>query len=356
MTPAPYGFAPYAPYPESSSLSKSRHAVLNYLRLLDFFGRLIEKAGGGRSSIDETSEEFRPHDVTYLKLLLLWSYALRFHQFGKSASKWFYIDLLSATGLSYARNYPDDPVPGSCFIVPLATQRFGDPSKSLGRTFNKVFCFDDNPKALAKIEERRTGLIKAYGLDLPEYAYYDKDANKSIDSALDEIAHETAATPRGTMPPLTLVFVDNLGMDIDMSTIQKIQKRIRADLVVHLPTHAVWRCIEAYKKGIEQHRMTAFFGTDEWKTIKSASEIPGFYHSLVQKATGQQFQDFTPVPIQGERSKFHLCTYVRHTSGTEGKDGWVSIIRNLAAECGTITYQTIHDVRAVSSGKQKTLF
>lgn len=358
MTPAPYGFPPYDPVPTSDSYSKSRHAVLNYLRLLNYVGRLVEKVSGPKTGMDEADDEFRPHDVTYLKLLLAWSYARRFMNYGRRATAWYYIDLLSASGLSYTRNQPDDPVPGSCFLVPLAMQEFEKPAVDLGRTFDKVFCFDKDANALAKIEERRRGLIRQYGFDLPEFGYADGDANQSIEIALKEI--ETAGSkppPPGKLRPLTLVFVDNLSLDIEMDTIKRIQKRIRADLIIHLPTRAIWRCIEAFRKsGREQHKLTAFFGTDQWKQISAMAEIPDFYHELVRAATGHKLQDFDPVPIQGARSDFHLCIYVRHTAGTEGKEGWLATIRSLAKECAGITHETIQAVREISSGKQRTLF
>ncbi|MFA5944304.1 MAG: three-Cys-motif partner protein TcmP [Candidatus Thermoplasmatota archaeon] len=357
MTPPKYGFPAYVPYPKSAGTKIPRETVLDYLKLLDYLGRLIEKAAG-KSTQDLADEEYRPHDVTYLKLLLLWSYTLRFFQFGKRATRWYYIDLLSASGLSYTKSFPDDPVPGSCFMVPLADQRFYDPDKPLANGFAKVFCLDQDNAALARIAERRTALEKAYGLQFPEYSYHGDDANTSIAKVLEEIEAEAAKPiPKGALGPLTLVFVDNLGLNIHMRTIREIQQRIRADLVVHLPTHAIWRCIEAYRKaGNEYQALNDFFGCDEWKNVTDASQIPTLYHKLVQEATGHVFQDFTPVPIHGEKSRFHLCIYVRHTQGTDGKDGWLAIIRKLAEECGTITYETIHSVRAVSSGKQKTLF
>ena len=357
MSPPPYGFPKYEPVPDGKTPNKTEYNVWNYLKLINYLGKLVEEAGGGRGAVDDVDDEFRPHDVTYLKLLLLWTYTLRFFKFGQSASYWYYVDLLSASGLNYTKSEPDDPIPGSCFIVPLADQRFYDPTIALANSFDKVYCLDMNADALARIEARRAAMEKKYGLEFPPYSYHAGDANKAIDKILDEIEIEAKKpVPKGQLGPLGLVFVDNLGLDISLDTIKKIQKRTRADLVVHLPTRAIWRCINAAAAGVEQTALTAFFGGDAWRKIKSEADIPGVYHAVVQEATGHEFQDFKPVPIKGANSDFHLCIYVRHTSGTEGKNGWLAIIEKLAEECGKITHDRIRTVRDLSKNKTKTLF
>jgi three-Cys-motif partner protein len=356
MSPVPYGFPKYEPVPQARTSNRTEYNVWNYLKLINYLGKLVESAGADRGATDDVDDEFRPHDVTYLKLLLLWTYTLRFFQFGKKASSWYYIDLLSASGLNYTKSDPNDPIPGSCFIVPLADQRFYDPARSLENRFQKVYCLDMSPDSLARIETRRAALEAKFGLEFPPYSYHSGDANAAIDKVLDEIELEAKKPlPKGKLGPLGLVFVDNLGLDISLDTIKKIQKRTRADLVVHLPTRAIWRCINAAAAGVEQARLTAFFGGDAWREIKSEAEIPSAYHQIVQQATGHEFQDFKPVPIKGANSDFHLCIYVRHTSGTEGRNGWLSIIEKLAEECGKITHERIREVRDLAQGRRKTL-
>lgn len=306
--------------------------------------------------MDIADEEFRPHSVTYLKLVLLWCYLMRFFDFGKNSQRKFYIDLLSASGLNYCKDFPDEPIPGSCFLVPLGDQRFYNPETPLDRRFERVFCFDYNAEALKRIEERRQGLIDNYGLELPPFDLVEGDANDKVELALKHIEQAEAEHdgPRYTAP-LTLVFVDNLKLDIPMATIKEIQSRIRADLVVHLPSHAIWRCIEAYHAGTPQHKLTEFFGSDDWKSITKKDEIPALYHAKVQEATGGEFQDFEPVRIQGKNSGFHLCIYVRRTKKTAKGPGWVDIVRNVARECAKIDHKTIRGVRDLSSGKQQSL-
>lgn len=356
MCPAPYKFAKYEAVPKGKTDNRTEYNVWNYLKLINHVGKLVESAGAARGKTDDVDDDFRPHDVTYLKLLLLWAYTRLFFKFGKRAVSWYYIDLLSATGLNYTKSDPNDPIPGSCFIVPLAEQRFGEPEATLVEQFHQVYCLDMNPESLAQIDARRTALIEKYGLDLPPYAYFPGDANIAIDKVLDEIeAASKKPVPKGMLGPLGLVFVDNLALDINLETIKKIQKRTRADLVVHLPTRAIWRCIKAGATGLEQASLTAFFGSDIWKKIKSPDEIPSMYHAVVQEATGHEFQDFTPVPIKGAKSEFHLCIYVRHTSGTQGKDGWLAVIGKLAEECGKIDHDRIQVVRDLSQHKQRTL-
>lgn len=357
MSPVPFGFPKYEPVPETKTPHKTEYNVWNYLKLIDYLGRLVQDSGAERGATDEVDDEFRPHDVTYLKLLLLWTYTLRFFQFGKRASSWYYIDLLSASGLNYTKSDLNDPIPGSCFIVPLADQRFTDPAKPLANKFQKVYCLDMNSESLARIEARRLAMAAKYGLDFPPYSYHSGDANIAIDAVLDEIEAEgRKPVTRGQLGPLGLVFVDNLGLDITLETIKKIQKRTRADLVVHLPTRAIWRCVHAAAAGTNQQKLTAFFGGEAWRAIQNEQDIPRIYHQVVQEATGHQFQDFQPVPIKGVASDFHLCIYVRHTSGTEGRSGWLATIEKIAAECGKITHERIRGVRDVAKNKQKTLF
>lgn len=348
---------PFVDWPQPAGMKKEDYNVRNYIRLFDHVGKIVDGLldDGDLEAIDR---KFAPHDVTYLKLILLVSYARQFLKFGAGASDWYYLDILSSSGLSYAPDYPQDPIPASALLAPLAWQVFQEPDKPLERAFTEVHCFEMDDGARGALERRYEAMRDGAGFSMPPAQFHGGDANASLIPVLDRIAAVTQERRSNrSLGPLTLAFVDNLSMNIGMDAIKAIQTKVRADLVIHLPTRAIWRCIEANRKGgTEQRQLTRFFGTEDWKNLTSKEQVPQLYHEQVRAATGQDFQEFEPVHIRGLQNDFHLCVYVRHTRGTKGKAGWTATIRKLAEACNRLDYSSITRVKETAVGRQQTLF
>ena len=340
-------------------MSTSLNHVYNYVQLLNHLARIIEQNGGKKPELDLTDDEFRPHEITYLKLLLLMSYSRAFLDIGsRHTDLLFYLDVLSASGLSYTQDR-EDPIPGSCFVVPLAMQEFEHPEKPPSHGFSKVWVFDQNEKRLDAILERHQALQNEAGLKLPEFEKVSDDANTSLVKIIDEIEKlTTARKSAGKRRPLTLAFIDNIGLNVEMQTIADMQGRIRADLIIHLPTSAIWRCVRAFQEaGQNEAILDRFFGDQSWKTIMNAQEVPATYNAAVRKATGEDFQDFDPVRIKGLKAEFSLCVYVRKTKGTQKpyKPGWVNKIRSLADACNQVDHDHFTNIQAAVFDRQQSL-
>ena len=155
-----------------------------------------------------------------------------------------------------------------------------------------------------------------------------------------------------------MAFIDNIGLDVHMDTIHKLQSSIRADLVIHLPVRGIWRSIQQSKKtDIEARKLTKFFGSVEgWKDIQDTAEIPAAYQACVQTGTAEDFQKFDPVYIRSKNQEFALCIYARRTGGmSDGQAGWVASIGSLAEACNKFTPDILESVLMVASGRQATL-
>lgn len=349
----PKDVPPYVPWVSDATYEKALNNVCNYVRLLNHVGSIVEamdvRAGGS------TTEAFTPHVATYLKLLLTASYARKFLEVGsRYTDKLYYLDVLSASGLTYPGG-AGTPVPGSCFWVPLAHERFEEPRTPPKYAFSRVWTFDDDPAALALLRMRRERLVERAGLSLPPYEHVEGDINSSIGEVLERLAEERRAD-RVESRSLVLAFIDNVALDVTMATIQRIQSSVRADLVVHLPTRAIWRsCQQARQADVEARRLTSFFGSEAaWRKIPDPTHIPGVYQACVEEVTGSAFQPFQPVSIRGPNHDFALCIYARKTSGA-GNVGWVGSIQKLAEACNQFDEPKLKRVMRVATGKQRTL-
>jgi three-Cys-motif partner protein len=324
------------------TLGKSMYNVYNYIHLLNHVGRLIEKCGDGKSDLDAVDDEFRPHDVTYLKLILVITYARQFLKMGsRHTGILYYLDILSASGLSVVGK-KRDPVPGSCFMVPLAHQDFARRDQDPGFMFREVWAFDLSNEALRLIGDRHQCLTTRAGLRLPPINQVPGDANETIQDVVDVIAKRTDELRAARKKrPLTLAFIDNLALNINMQTVAYIQKHIRADLVVHIPTSAIWRCINQYRKGgMGGKALDEFFGSRVWEEADAIEDIPLLYHEAVMAVTGDEFQSFRPVRIKGQNFEFSIGIYVRKTSKIQnrGLAGWLTSIEKLAEACNNVDY------------------
>ncbi len=352
---------PYTHWKSKAEYSPSLNHVCDYVRLLNHLGKIVE--GLGVSSPPranaEQGEDFTPHLATYLKLLLAASYARTFLRYGRGAAdKLYYLDILSASGLTYPRG-EDQPLPGSCFWVPLARQEFAKPGMAPEIEFDRMWAFDRSTENLKVLAQRHQLLCANAGFRMPALSVVHGDINQTMPVLLDELSKEREVDKRaGTRPSLSLAFIDNIGLDVHMSTIQKLQSSIRADLVVHLPMRAIWRSIQQHKKtDTESHRLTLFFGDEgSWQGIADESQIPRAYQACVQGATGADFQEFDPVIIRSENQEFALCIYARRTRGISGdQKGWVATIQKLAEACNQFNPDMLKSVLAVASGRQATL-
>jgi three-Cys-motif partner protein len=338
-----------------SYLEDPENWVRGYLRVLHYLGQLIEYHGP--KGVSEEAQEFRPHNVTYLKLMLVMAYARNsFLEVGSTLqTKLRFLDILSAAGLSYAQENAR-PVPSSAFTVPLAHQEFRDLATQAPKRFDEVWTFDENKDALTTLEARRQALVTKAGLHLPRFEYVPGEANKNVQQIVEEFHQQERGIPLRKRP-LTLAFIDNIGFDIHMDTIEAIQAKIRADLVIHLPIHAVFREVQRYRReGRGNTPLDRFFGGREWLEIKTMEDVAPVYHQCVQARTHREFQRFDPVWIQGGKSSFAMCIYTRKRRDDDSAEQWVGRVTKLATACGKLDYKSIDEVFEHGALGRKNLF
>jgi three-Cys-motif partner protein len=342
-------------------LKKEQNTVYGYVNIINHLGRMIEACHPTPANY----ESFQPHVVTYLKLLLVCSYARQcFLPIGLAATpQVVYLDVLSASGLSVTKEAPKDPIAGSCFLTPLAWQDFAALGTAPTRAFATVHTFDYEPANLNLLRARRDALVSIAGMKLPIFHYHSGDANKSVPALVAGEAQRNATVKDVSKRPLYLAFVDNQALDVTMATIEALQgnKDFRADLIVHLPTSSIWRAVQSANANdkAEQHKLNAFFGSEVWRDIKTPDDIPAVYHKVVWDvtvATGDNFQELPPVRIKGGKTEFALCFYVRQTKNLKDPRGWLDIIGKQATACNDIDESKIQGILARSLKGQKSLF
>lgn len=351
----------YEPWKQDTSLPQEQNTVYGYVTMINHVGRVIEAC----HPTPPGHTNFQPHLVTYLKLLLVCSYARQcFLPIGANAtSRLVYLDILSASGLSVAKEAPTDPIAGSCFITPMAKQDISDFTKPANPAFSEVHTFDYEATNLKLLQARRDALCANTGLTLPSFLYHPGDANASVPALVAAEAQKNLKIQSFKARPLYLMFVDNQALDIHMSTIKALQGTdgFRGDLIVHLPTRSIWRAIQGARASPSNstQALDDFFGSPIWKTIKDEDDIPSVYHQVVQKVThsaGDGFQEAEPVRINGAKTKFALCFYIRKTSGLANPKGWLDIIKKQADACNKLDEDRVKAIVSRSTKKQKGLF
>lgn len=349
---------PYKKWSPKDHFSTSENHVVSWCRILNYLSETIQRVDEEYRP-DGHEDSFEPHLPTYKKLLLASSYVYNTLKIAsKYAGNVYYLDVLSASGLSPVQG-EDYAAPGSCFALPLACQDWDEVPTPPDQEFDKVWAFDYSKENLKAIECRREGIVEEMELSLPPFTTVPGDANTSISGVLDEIQQETVRChQRNEKPPLTYAFIDNEALDIKMSTIQEIQQKVRADLLIHVPTRAIWREIQRSRtEGDDGTAVTEFFGDDVWREIEDSSSIPQVYMEQVERITDGTFQELEPVEISSETSDFALLVCVRETSGIRERDsgGWIEKIKPLARGCNQIDKDRLEEALAQGIGNQSDL-
>lgn len=341
--PPPSGFVakpftewdPFAgPVPRSKD--ESLYNVNNYIALLDHVGKAVER-------VDGNPPVYEPHRATYLKLALTTAYARTFLPIArKYAPAVRYLDILSASGLSRP-NGEKHPVPGSAIFVPLCHQDFTAVGQSPAFAFDACWAFDGSPDNLAALARRIGGLRGAQGYNVPTTYLVPGDVNATVPIKVKELAQADAKQyGTGKNAPLYLAFIDNEGLDVHMSTIQAIQRNIRADLVVHVNSRGIYRLVKQHHAiDNEGEALTKFFGNDKWKAIKTEEDVGQIYRDSVEAVTGQDLLVSQPVHIRGRNYIFTLVFCARKTGGVEGGPGWIARIEKLMAACNRLDVEDI---------------
>jgi three-Cys-motif partner protein len=348
----PFTAWPNKPPPSDSDALSEWH-VNNYIRLIDYLGKIVHR-------IDQQSEStlptYTPHRATYLKLLMTTSYARTFLKVGSAyTSDLRYLDVLSASGLSIPKKR-NHPVPGSCFLVPLAHQKFDKPNSTPTFQFNRMWALDESENNLNALRWRHKQLFDWAGFTLPPVITIPGEINEAVPELLGPLAAEREKIRRGRgKPPLYLAFVDNQALDVNMDTIAKIQSTVRADLIIHIPTSSIIRQIRAHEVTQHEYRkMKRFFGNENWTGCSTEDEIAQVYRDEVQRRTHSEFQVIDPVHIRGENHTFSLIVCAR-TTANSGDKGWVARNEKLAAACSRFDLGKLDEVLDHVLGGQKKI-
>ncbi len=197
--------------------------------------------------VDATSVEPRLSNVwAKEKLGILACYADGFAKATSRADKGCFIDGFAGPGYNFIRE-TNELVEGS----PLVAMRAG---------FGRIFLIEKDPEAAASLR-----LVLAGFKGTAEVI--EGDANEEVIRCLQKIP--------AWMPPL--VFLDPTGLQLDWDTVRDIavgrgkRREKRPELLINFPSDMdlMRKFMIGRTDVLNEERVTAFFGTDEWKKLES---------------------------------------------------------------------------------------
>lgn len=146
--------------------------------------------------------------------------------------------------------------PGRCLIDGL--QYAGSPLRSIQAPFTHRLFVESNPELAA-------ALVQRVG---PAGTVITGDCNSP--STIDQIRAQVPARA------LSLAFVDNVGLTVALSTLERLTKNRSTDLMIVFQLQAITRNVRAVMDGKqERESWDAFFGTTLWSDVVSQLERQG---------------------------------------------------------------------------------
>lgn len=108
-------------------------------------------------------------------------------------------------------------------------------------------------------------------------AIYQEDVNEVVDTMCGEL-------PNGGKSSLNVAFLDPEGLELHWSTVERLARVARMDLIINFSTGGIRRLIDnsAYAP-----KLSAFFGTDEWAEIYAKNSRGRYMRGLVDLYLGR---------------------------------------------------------------------
>lgn len=111
----------------------------------------------------------------------------------------------------------------------------------------------------------------------PQVKIYAEDVNAVVETICAEL-------PRGGQSSLNVAFLDPEGLEMEWSTVERLARINRMDLIINFSTQGIRR---ALGKDSNAAALTAFFGTSEWKKIYEEGRQGPYMRKLVDLYLGR---------------------------------------------------------------------
>lgn len=245
----------------------------------------------------------------------------------------YYIDALAGSGISA---FPEDD---EYFVgSPLITATVAH------EPFDKMY-FIENDKEKAKALRERIEYIQENldrDLQFDDYRIIPKNTNSAMDDVIEEIREETLYEGESVN---TLSFVDNQGLDVHYSTLNKMTE-IHGDLLINFPTIAIRRTAGAdYKTSLND-----FYGNSAWEAAQNDKEFRTIYMSRLAEL-GRPVQESIPVSSGGQF--FYDMIYC--TRKTKGGSPYIKTLEDMKDKIEQLTGEDIERVLRFMRGEQTNL-
>lgn len=234
-----------------------------------------------------------------------------------------YIDVLSGSGIN--------KINGDYF--------FGSPFIATMFPFNYMHFVEELQLRSGSLNK----LLDSFGVDKSKFKIYNKNCNDIIDDLLEKIPNRAHS----------LVFVDNEGLNVNWSTMEKLFK-IKSDLIINFQTKEIPRVVGRSVSFSQQdeNKLTLFFGDDIWKQAKVKEDLLKIYIKKIS-----QYRDLIEViPIRsGERGGYFYDLIFVTKKTTTGSKWFYDLMAYLKNRLTKRTGKDVKIVLDILSGKIKTL-
>ncbi len=176
--------------------------------------------------------------------------------------KWkirYYIDLLCGPGKNKIRG-TDTVIPGSPLIA--LTTRY---------PFTHYVFVDNDPENIRALQQRCSALSRTSRMQI---TFLTGDCNVLVDEIVNQIQPVAGKS-------LNLAFLDPEGLELQWSTVEKLARLPRMDLIINYPQGGLNRCMKRAFEADSETDVDRFFGGREWRDIyekHQRSQLPGKIH------------------------------------------------------------------------------
>jgi three-Cys-motif partner protein len=251
----------------------------------------------------------------------------------KHRDNFYYIDALAGSGIS-AFPEDDENFVGSPIIA--ATMAHEE--------FNRMYFIEQDAEKATALRERLEYVEENLSKELQcdDYRIIPGNTNNEMDDIIEEIRQETLYQGETVN---TLSFVDNQGLDVHYSTLEKITE-IHGDLLINLPTIAVRRTAGAdYKTS-----MNNFYGNSAWEAAKDDDALRTIYMSRLAELN-RPVQEFIPVRSGGQ----FYYDMIYCTRETQGGSPYIQVLEDMEDKISQLTGEDIERVLRFMRGEQTAL-
>ncbi|MDE0610571.1 MAG: three-Cys-motif partner protein TcmP [Anaerolineaceae bacterium] len=200
--------------------------------------------------VDDGLPMRKSNNYAQTKLRIIEGFVVRF--ITSMRNKWpalYYIDLFAGPGKN---RFPDDSVMlGSPLISLIAKHTFthyrfieADP----------VNCRALAERSQASARESRVQILRG-------------DCNILVNDVVNEIRAFDNRQQHGSRSSLNLAILDPEGLELEWTTVEKLGRLNRMDLIINFSTSGITRNARRAVKTGQTDRIDSFFGTNEWQEI-----------------------------------------------------------------------------------------